>query len=1476
MEDILGEYVLNIDKENLRIAALQGKIKLDNVQLDGDLIGSNILGAVGLSGFGVLSCWAKSVRIVIPLKNLEKEPTRFEMRGIHLVCLPLLPSTAHKIYGAGTAVDPKCTLRTRAKRSKLARYEGNFLSGRLDNEGPPTRRILRAVRSVERERKKNSQQQQQQHPKRRGSFTATKFAGESSSTTAASSSAGGGDDYYDDNNTYTLDSLVSDLGSDTGDQESMLTGDGGTMASSDDRTSNSNLNFNAAAAANINAADLPELPRDWKVKLREKMMRNMEASMQDVHIRCEVPENGLDFCHPDHHQTTPNKTNTTTNPPSTPRRKASSVGLDSNNNKEQEPTTQPPSSSSSTPSPPLKPDQRAFSFGVTLDSISMRTANEKWEVGCHEKTFETSNKDHLGPNPYDARDNKLISIENLSFYWDDDPPFLISETDVVKSSSSSSSSSSEQQQQQPTHKLSAEKIQSRITAAMEALYGQQEPGAKIREFMQGSNIGGRSNSTRSSMSDMPNNDNNNNITTTSTATPAGPDRAHQYCFEGFQSQVRLKLSNRTQPGPVSCLAEFLPFQLDAKYRPHQYVQYQKLKSAMLSQQRFDTMLRQRPYQNPIQNPRGWWKYAIGCVTTRPTSRPWHDVVRIAKSRNRYVQLVISKLSRSSHGSGFHSGLTEAESAELLVLEELLPIEALLAFHLIALRKYSQQGGGANIGEEVPSPAPQPTPDSTKNNGFASNASGSSKSPHRPSGMGLVRASKLTRIFRGSKSKSSSYTELAPKPPTTPTLNSYLSPLNTAFANNPPVPSIVTAMPSTPGSQLSLLEAMTVRLGRKPWYTNFKLDQVTLHVTLLSSTDVPIVKLVSETTGTARSYGGQGKIDFFYDVTKFEIRAEGQAAAFGGGSVVGMGGGFAGGPIGEGKILVVQAAEEDSQYYLDDQATIGDILDSFSSEFDAQAVTDFLELPPPGVVCRIAASKDPTSTKLSFSAHPATLVWTRTCFDALAEFFGAPSTEMQTELTLHLKNAATPLARKAQLALLSPSTLSLHVNVAAPKIWVPFSSNGTDGALFLDAGNLRTACTKDDGDIDMNWDIDASDIQVNFARGSLALNRLMTSPVPLFSAIEFPNHTVTSIVRPFHVRAVAGVRDWKGSNEPSTSSADRPNTSYCGPISCVDVTISPICLNLVDAEVLARAIGKWYAQGLLRVRGRVYSKRKHTRNSNGGLSSPQSRQESVRGADSNASSNSKAELRLSKIGSIDAETAALQPRTHSRPHSISVTVEKIEMALEGHSKLYFSDEKSIESHDYSLLEHAPSTRTYVVEVFKIAVRRSIHNSITATKFVVEDASIVQLKDAGAYSAMKERHEASEAQYAILERGNRQSFAEQLIWSPRARFHSDPSPRANSMGQNQNKNGTRSGPPRAEILTASLFHDGTAHLDEVEIDIDSIILRVTPTSLKDCVKATRKIIELVQLMTREMERKVHEEGRKARQRGRDGKFQWQVDV
>lgn len=1265
LEEVIGEYVLNIDKENLKIAALRGKIKLENVQLDGDLLGSYILGSMGLSGFGILSCWAKSVKITIPLKNLETEPTRIEMRGCHLLCLPLLPSTAHKLYGAGTRSDPRCTLRTRAKRSKLARFEKNYLSGRIPGEGPVAKRILRAVKEVERDVKKRSKRKQQQGSSGRQLL----------------------EDDEDDSSLFDLvDELnrsdnVIDADSSTTFLDSMSSSQGGEEKSSKDM--NSSIS---------SSQDLPTLPRDWKVKLREKVMRNLEASMHDIHVRCEVSEGGLDFCHPDH------------------LKRKFKVNAET----------------TSSPRQPQQYDQRAFAFGATLDKFIVRTANEKWEIGSHEVSKKTMSTDHLGPNPYDARNNKVITWENYCMYWDDEPPFLISETNLIRS---------------PDHKLSADKFHSKVAAAMTALYRQQEPGVKIRESL---DLQGKKRSE---------------------PVPVWPERPHEYCWQGFNYHVRQKVSDRTEPGPISCLAEFLPFEWDIMFRPHQYVQYQKLKSAMLSQQRFDTMMRQRPSQTPLDNPREWWKYAFGCITSRPNARPWHDVLRISKSRDRYIELVMKKMETSAESSGYHGGLSDSESAELVVMEDLLPIEALFSFHLAALRLHTKSpnaGRWSKKEEKVP------------------------VSPSRA--RSLTRP--ISRIFGGRRRSQS--TDRTKKDVSKPV---------TAPSKPPKAPKSSSTNSTTSGSSMTLLEAMTARLGRKVWMTNFKFLQGSVNITLLSASGDEIVRF-SFNAGGSIKYMGQGNLDYFFDVTKFEVDDCQQGS-------------------GEtGKILVVQSDADAEIDMPDDGSSDSSLgLSAPLKTSDSDALTSFMDLPPLGVVCRLAASRERgQSTKLSFSAHPATLMWTRPCFDAVAEFFGAPSSALQTELTRHLRNAATPLARKAQLAFLSQSNFMLHMNVAAPKVWVPFSSTNNDstGALFLDAGNFRMSCAKEESQPHSSWSVNATDLQVNFAKWGLSeVKRRVASPLPLLAKGPYSSvNGVNSIIRPFHVHANSTVRDI-GDPVIDTSVVTE------GPVNCIDVLISPICLNLVDAEVLARSIGKWYSQGVLSVRGRA------------------SARPDLATIDENQQKRK-----------MQDESDLLQ-NSHDAPHSLSVSVEKIEMALEGHSKAIFSDDKSIESHETSLYGGgAPATRTYVVEIFNINVRRSWFRSITSTRFLVHDVSIVLLKDPLEYVPMKVRHEAEESQYSILQRGDHQ-----LQLSPEAA---------------QGWSGSLEATAGTEVLRASLYHDGIIHLDEVEVDVESVILRVTPTTLKDSAKGIRKVVELMQLMTKEMERKVHEEGRKARRRGKnDGK-------
>lgn len=406
MEETLGEYILNISKDNLKIATLRGELKLENVQLDGDLVGSHVLGAVGLSGYGVLSCSAKSIKVSIPWKNLEREPTRFEIRGVHLVCVPLTPSTANQMYGAGTILDPRCTLRTRAKRLVLARYERNYWNGLIPGEGPVMKRIQRAVKDVERDRKRSSSKTR----KREKSTNATTVNTEES-------------EMEDLINQVVHNLGASGAGVDTSNQSVDLSTD------VDDTSFFSTTD------------ELPELPRDWKVKLREKILRNIEASFEDLHIRLEVPEHGLEVKGGHDTNTTNTHGHTTTTSPSRH---------------------------------PKRAERRAFALGFTLESLVIRTANSKWEAGSHEKrsfvddTMTQTEKDHLGPNEYVAFNNKIGYFNKLSIYWDDDPPILLSETDALQGN---------------YRKHSPEKLQAKVVAAMDALFSTQDPGNVIRQSL---------------------------------------------------------------------------------------------------------------------------------------------------------------------------------------------------------------------------------------------------------------------------------------------------------------------------------------------------------------------------------------------------------------------------------------------------------------------------------------------------------------------------------------------------------------------------------------------------------------------------------------------------------------------------------------------------------------------------------------------------------------------------------------------------------------------------------------------------------------------------------------------------------------------------------------------------------------------------------------------------------------------------------
>jgi hypothetical protein len=201
----------------------------------------------------------------------------------------------------------------------------------------------------------------------------------------------------------------------------------------------------------------------WKTKLREKLLGNMEISFQDMHLRCEVFEGGLDFCHT-----------------------CKAVVGDS---------------SVASKTGELPADQRAFAFGMTIESMYVRSANDKWEVGSSKlapaaddesteslsirasslnSSFHSqgtqSSSIHSSISSINGEprfQNKIAEVNNLSVYWDDDPPLLISETPALRNNNAS---------------VAANKLQSRIAAAMDAMVLHQDPGSAIKRTLTKSEV----------------------------------------------------------------------------------------------------------------------------------------------------------------------------------------------------------------------------------------------------------------------------------------------------------------------------------------------------------------------------------------------------------------------------------------------------------------------------------------------------------------------------------------------------------------------------------------------------------------------------------------------------------------------------------------------------------------------------------------------------------------------------------------------------------------------------------------------------------------------------------------------------------------------------------------------------------------------------------------------------------------------------
>lgn len=311
MEEFLGEYILNISNENLSLGIIRGKLKLDNVQLDGDLIGGHILNAVGLQGkYAVLSCTAAQLRANIPWSKLEKEPTRCELVGLQLLCVPLLPSNAHHTYGTGSA---RTTLRTRVKRSALARFERNFFSWRIPGEGPP--------------RPNPTNQRKNRSSRKRSDSGGSSINGDEERTVFS-----------------TADDDQSEFGGDV------------------------SINMDGLNVPE----DMDEKQREtWMMKFSQKLFRNIEVTVRDIHLRCEVCEGALE---------------------------SDPVTVEHNGGEQKG----------------VPNDRRSsFSFGLTCENLIFKSANSKWETG----TNVDFSVDRGNEQDEELR-YKVMQTDSVAMYWD--------------------------------------------------------------------------------------------------------------------------------------------------------------------------------------------------------------------------------------------------------------------------------------------------------------------------------------------------------------------------------------------------------------------------------------------------------------------------------------------------------------------------------------------------------------------------------------------------------------------------------------------------------------------------------------------------------------------------------------------------------------------------------------------------------------------------------------------------------------------------------------------------------------------------------------------------------------------------------------------------------------------------------------------------------------------------------------------------
>ena len=450
--------------------------------------------------------------------------------------------------------------------------------------------------------------------------------------------------------------------------------------------------------------------------------------------------------------------------------------------------------------------------------------------------------------------------------------------------------------------------------------------------------------------------------------------------------------------------------------------------------------------------------------------------------------------------------------------------------------------------------------------------------------------------------------------------------------------------------------------------------------------------------------------------------------------------------------------------------------------------------PPFVACRISFLSDQKCASCHVASLPATFIWGKQCIGVFAEtFLNSPATNLEDKFKLQLAKSATPLARKAFHAFLSPKALDVNLDIEAPKLLVPVSDRPEDGALYFDAGHLRIIMNKAERQINPKWTAEAMSSQIKF--------------LSLFNPFENLQVASIPILLPFRVKMSADVSAEVGSHSVPEREIENLTTS-----TRIDIVIGEMSINLVDVDEVAKAIGRIYASF---VKNRLKKDNK------------------------NCTNKSREGKQLSLLFEEKFESKLF----------VRINIPAIEMSVNGVN---------------TSLSNFYQRKTYCVVFTGINFDMEKDNQ-TKAEIILKDLSIVQGK-----VSEKEMSNLPMERWRIVVSScmeipmNSSDIDQQnsinvsnvdLFLSPDRKHGISLDSSFISYTHDETE-----GQFSKNVAEIKYLHDG--YVDEIEVDIKQLVVRATPTSLSDCFHGIRRIGEVIRIMGKEMERKVHEGRRRAR--------------